>query len=192
MPFRTYPSISVSSAQDKANLLAQVFKAKVHDITENTALDPNVRNSQKHTNSQNKNFFTYEAVLKALQELKSKRSYGFDNIPTVVLKDVADVLARPLYELLTMIYEQKTVPVQWRTFCLQPLFKKENRKDAKSYRPILNLCADSKIFERLILARIIEIGEIGKVDLFGKTQHRFRKQRSTTCRPWNFKQKSRN
>ena len=32
----------------------------------------------------------------------------------------------------------------------------------------------------MILARIIEIGEMGKVDLFGKTQHGFRKQRSTT------------
>ena len=69
------------------------------------------------------------------------------------------------------------VPKQWRTSCLQPLFKKGNRKDAKNYRPILNLCAASKNFERLMLARIIEIG---KVDLFGKTQHRFRKQRSTT------------
>ena len=29
-------------------------------------------------------------------------------------------------------------------------------------------------------ARILEIGEKGKVDLFGKTQHGFRKQRSTT------------
>ena len=172
--------LSVSSAQDKADLFAQVFKAKVQDITENTVLDPDVSNGKKLTDSENKNFFTYEAVRKALQDLKSKRSYGFDNIPTIVLKDGADVLARPLYELLTMIYEQKMVPEQWRTSRLQPLFKKGNRKDAKNYRPISNLCAASKIFERLILARIVEIGEIGKVDLFGKTQHGFRKQRSTT------------
>ena len=57
-------------------------------------MDSNVSNGKKLTNSQNKNFFTYEAVWKALQDLKSKRSYGFDNIPTIVLKDGADVLAR--------------------------------------------------------------------------------------------------
>ena len=59
--------------QEKADLFAQVFKAKVQGITENTVLNPNIENGQALAISQNLNFFTTEAVLKTLQELKKQK-----------------------------------------------------------------------------------------------------------------------
>ncbi len=42
-----------------------------------------------------------------------------------------------------------------------------------------NLCAGSKVFERLILMRILEIEEESGTSLTGTNQHGFKKERST-------------
>ena len=47
--------------------------------------------------------------------------------------------------------------------------------DVENYRPISNLCSSSKIFEKLIL----EIQDDQNVDITGKSQHGFKKNRST-------------
>ena len=57
--------------------------------------------------------------------------------------------------------------------------KKGPKKDIENYRPISNLCSTSKIFEELILKRILEIQETNNVDITGKNQHGFKKNRST-------------
>ena len=49
-----------------------------------------------------------------------------------------------------------------------------------NYRPIANLCAVTKIFERLILQRIQEIEDEQNVDITGTNQHGFKRGRSTT------------
>ena len=42
------------------------------------------------------------------------------------------------------------------------------------------MCSASKIFEKLVLKRLEEIGKESGVDLTGAEQHRFKKNRSTT------------
>ena len=49
-----------------------------------------------------------------------------------------------------------------------------------NYRPIANLCSMSKIFEKLIMQKIIEIEEINKVDLTRINQHGFKRGKSTS------------
>ena len=61
-----------------------------------------------------------------------------------------------------------------------PIFKnKGDKKDIENYRPIANLCAASKVFEKLILKRILEIQESHNVDLTNSAQHGFKRKRST-------------
>jgi hypothetical protein len=45
-----------------------------------------------------------------------------------------------------------------------PVFKNKNKpQNIESYRPIANICSTSKIFEKLILKRILEIQEHNKI-----------------------------
>jgi hypothetical protein len=61
---------------------------------------------------------------------------------------------------------------------LVPPFKKGNKKNTDSYRPISNLCSASKIFERMMLNRLTDIEVRNKTDLTGKSQHGFKRGRS--------------
>jgi hypothetical protein len=76
---------------------------------------------------------------------------------------------------MTLIYEEKTIPEQWLVAKTLPVYKKKgNTKDMENYRPIANLCSSSKIFEKLILKRILEIQEKQQIDLTNENQHGFK------------------
>ena len=62
--------------------------------------------------------------------------------------------------LFAKIYEERKVPAQWLVSKTIPVYKNNGDKnDIGSYRAISNLCSSSKIFEKLILKRILEIQE---------------------------------
>ena len=159
---------------------ANFFEKKVEDIVARTEIDPNVYNGKKKVDSASKNFFTEENVSKAMQNLKDKTCYGIDNIPVKILKDGYDILLKPYHRLLNKIYEQNLIPEQWKTSRVLPLHKKGKKSQIENYRPISNLCAGSKVFERLILTRILKIEEQANCSLTCENQHGFKKERSTT------------
>ena len=128
---------------------------------------------------ENVNFFSSEKVLQAMIALKGKKCYGFDNIPLLVLRDGAEVLASPYSKLFDKVYQTKELPDQWKISRTVPLFKKGNKKNINLCRPISNLCSPSKIFERMMLNRLTDIESINNVDLTGESQHGFKKGRST-------------
>ena len=60
-----------------------------------------------------------------------------------------------------------------------PLHKKGPKDEINNYRPVANLNCMTKIYEKLVLQRIMEIEEETKTDLTGKNQHEFKRGRST-------------
>ena len=62
-----------------------------------------------------------------------------------------------LTDLFNLIYEQKTTPEQWKIGRVIPIPKLGDPHKIKKYRPILNLCSASKIFEKLILGPLKQI-----------------------------------
>ena len=83
--------------------------------------------------------------------------------------------------LFSRIYNQTEVPAQWLISKTIPIYKsKGDKTDIENYRPISNLCSSSKIFEKVILKRILDIQTDQGVDLTGNSQHGFKKKRSTT------------
>jgi hypothetical protein len=125
------------------------------------------------------NFFTEENVSQVMNNLKDKTLYGFDNIPVKVLRDAHQILTKPYHKLLNKMYNQNIIPEQWKTSRILPLYKKGKKNLIENYRPISNLCAESKVFEKLILTRILEIEEQVGTSLTGNNQHGFKKGRST-------------
>lgn len=164
-----------------ADSFAKYFDNKIKDILEEVDIDENVYNGKKLVDANNKFFMYKEWILDCLKSLKCKNSEGFDRIPQRILLDGAEILLGPLTTLFSKIYHQKCIPDQWLVAKTIPVFKnKGEKKDVESYRPIANLCSASKIFEKLILKRIMEIQEENNCDITGSNQHGFKRNKSTS------------
>jgi hypothetical protein len=80
--------------------------------------------------------------------LKSKNTKGVDRIPQKILLDGVDLLEAPLSKLLSLIYNEKLIPDQWRIAKTKPVYKnKGDKKDVENYEPIANLCAALKVMK---------------------------------------------
>ena len=49
-----------------------------------------------------------------LRKLKRKKSAGIDNIPPFVLKDAANVLAKPLTKIINLLIQIGVFPTDWK------------------------------------------------------------------------------
>ncbi len=164
-----------------ADAFASHFDSKIRDIVSETIIEADVYNGTRKVFSGVNNFMCKHHIMECLLSLKCKNSEGFDRIPQRILKDGAEILINPLTAIFNKIYMQKSIPGQWRVAKTIPVYKnKGDKKDIESYRPIANLCSSSKIFEKLILKRILEIEVLNKVDLTGINQHGFKRGRSTS------------
>lgn len=94
--------------------------------------------------------FTQNEVEDAMKQLKSSVSPGPDGIPSIVLKNCATSLSKPLQMIINQSLRQETFPECWKKSFIFPVFKKGNRADVTNYRGITSLCAGSKLFEILI------------------------------------------
>ena len=166
-------------SHEQSNEFANFFVKKVNDIVKSTKVDENVYNGIKKIDAQCEMFMTRENIRKCFSEMKIKNTEGYDRIPQRVLVDGLDQLLDPLSNLFEMIYCQKVIPGQWLVSKIIPVHKKGNKSHIENYRPVANLCSVSKVFEKLILNRIYELEIINGINLTGKQQHGFKKNKST-------------
>jgi len=68
------------------------------------------------------------------------------------------------------------IPDEWKMAIVTPLHKAGPKDKVEQYRPISNLSSCSKLFERVILGRLINLGELD-----GEFKHGFKKNRITTA-----------
>ena len=162
-----------------ADTFAEFFDKKVKLLIEETTTNRNVYNGKLKVNSNEKIFMNLSEVIECIKSIKIKNSEGYDRIPQRVLVDGAIHLASPLACLFSLIYTKNKIPEQWLIAKVTPIYKKGAKNDVANYRPISNLCSTSKIFEKLILNRIMEIQKENDVDLSGVEQHGFKKFKST-------------
>ena len=118
-------------------------------------------------------------VLKEMLDIKPKCSEGYERLPPKMLYDARDILSNPFATLFRKIYDQRSIPDQWKISKVIPIFKKGSRHKMENYRPISNLCSSTKIFEKLILNQITYLERTNKLDFTGKGQHGFKKSKST-------------
>ena len=122
---------------------------------------------------------TEENINECIRTIKVKNCEGHDRIPQRIMVDGADHLTAPITKLFTLIYMQNKIPQQWLMAKVNPIFKKGNKNAIENYCPISNLCSISKVFEKAILKRIMQIQNDNKVDLTGDPQHGFKHAKST-------------
>jgi len=168
---------TITNSSEKAQAFADFFSTKIRDIVEQNNVQDEPTNGEKVVNAQDTNYVTLQKTQDIMKNLKQKNCYGCDRIPLRILRDGNEILGNPVFKLMSKIYEQKEIPEQWKMSRVIPLHKKGPKSKIENYRPISNLCAVSKVFEKLMLQRILEIADADT--LFTSQQHGFRKGRST-------------
>jgi len=119
--------------QETADLLSTYFQ-QVYTIEDTTSI-PQVAQTVfgwKDTNLK----FDIDTVVEKLQKLKTEKSPGPDSIHPLLLKECTSVVAKPLSMIFQQSYDTGTLPDEWKTAHIVPIFKKGNRTDPANYRPV--------------------------------------------------------
>ena len=120
---------------------------------------------------------SYEDVVSALSELDTRKAYGPDGVPPVVLKSCARELAPCLESLFCLCLSTGSYPSCWKRALIQPVPKKGDPSLPSNYRPIALTSVLSKVFESILNGKIWK--HLNSFKLISDRQYGFRKKRST-------------
>ena len=110
--------------------------------------------------------------------MQNKKSSGFDNISNSTIKNIGDIIAGPLSQVINRSLCDGVFPDILKIAKIVPIFKKGSTLEVGNYRPISLLPALSKIFEKVINIQLTEFMEDNNI--LPDTQFGFRKQKSTS------------
>ena len=164
---------------DACESFAKFFEGKVNDIVRDVVIDPTVHNGGRKIYANDYMFMTRTDIVNSVKSLKVKNSEGYDRIPQRVLIDGLEILVEPLTIFFNKVYMSREIPGQWLISKIIPVHKKGSRSDCANYRPVANLCSTSKFFEKMILNRIKSLESINGIEVGGRQQHGFTKNKST-------------
>ena len=162
-----------STDQETADLLSAYFK-EVYTV-EDTSNLPVITAKDLNWNDTDLDF-SETAVREKLQKLNPDKSPGPDDIHPLLLKECAYVLSQPLSLIFQQSFDTGTLPADWRTASIVPIFKKGNRTDKTNYRPVSLTSVPCKIMESLIKGKLMNFLESN--DLLCRAQHGFRSGKS--------------
>lgn len=134
-------------------------------------MDPSVCNSiylNKTTESE---------ILEILQGFANKKSGGPDGVPPSLLRSAAVYLAKPLCYIVNKSLETGVFPQVLKTARVTPVFKSGDTQNVKNFRPISIVSVFSKVFEAVVLRRLMVFNE--KYKILSYKQNRLRTGRST-------------
>ena len=91
-----------------------------------------------------------------LHHLDTHNSMGLDGIHLWVLRELLEVLTKPL----SIIYQQSwltgEVPVDWRLANVMPIYKKGQKEAPGNYKPVSLTLVPGKVMEQIVLSAITQ------------------------------------
>ena len=124
-----------------------------------------------------------QEVENSIKDLKDTGS-GIFKFSTSVLKDVKLTISSILSYIFNLCIEHGYFPDELKIGCITPVYKKGDKTEVSSYRPVCSLSPFSKIFEIIIYNRMLKF--IDKHKILSKSQYGFRKNVSTETALINF------
>ncbi len=98
---------------------------------------------------------TETGVAKLLRNIKINKASGPDNIPNMVLKECATELSPAVACLFQLSIDSGTLPPDWTSANVAPIFKKGDRHKAENYRPVSLTSVLSKVLEHIICSSMM-------------------------------------
>ncbi|KFP34547.1 RNA-directed DNA polymerase from mobile element jockey, partial [Colius striatus] len=97
-----------------------------------------------------------EEIKDLLAKLKTHKSMSPDGMHPRVLRELADVVVKPLSVIFEQSWRTAEVPEDWRKANVTPVFKKGKKDDPGNYRLVSLTSIPGKVMEQLILKVITE------------------------------------
>lgn len=116
-------------------------------------------------------------VLEVVRKMKSKNSSGHDEISTNLVKQSVQNIIIPLTHMINTSLTHGIFPKNLKIAKVIPIYKSNDQKDIKNYRPISLLPAFSKIYEKIVFNKLFKY--LDSQGLFYKHQYGFRPNHST-------------
>lgn len=168
---------------DNPSKLANEFNKFFIDISKNLSRETNgqgVSSGASVIHLRN-SFFVFDVsesdVIKAVKSMKNTNSSGEDGIPMSILKKCIHLVATPVSFIINCSFREGIFPDSLKTAMVKPLHKKGDVGDMSNYRPISLLTSFSKIFEKVLSARLMHF--FRKFKVIVNSQHGFVKEKST-------------
>ncbi|KFV85992.1 hypothetical protein N308_06800, partial [Struthio camelus australis] len=98
-----------------------------------------------------------------LSKLDIHKSTGPDGMHPRVLRELADVIARPLSIISERSWRSGEVPEDWKKANVTPVFKKGKKEEPGNDRPVSLTSIPGKVMEQLLLKVITKHVEDKKV-----------------------------
>jgi hypothetical protein len=127
---------------------------------------------------------TRDDVMSAILACPDKCSAGCDGIPSVFYKNCSKEVSFPLQIIFTQTLASGTLPTEWLSSKVSPIFKKGSKLNAENYRPVSLTVVACRILERIIRNHILKF--ILDRGLVSSSQHGFLPKRSTVTNLLNF------
>ena len=100
-----------------------------------------------------------EEIQDQMKKLNPRKAITFNNIPCKALKN-SNECSLILKNIFNDCLSKGEFPLELKTADITPVFKKDDRTQAKNYRPVSVLPIVSKIFERIIHEQLTSHFEI--------------------------------
>ena len=122
-------------------------------------------------------FVTEKMVLEALKALNVNKSCGPDNLPAILLLELAEAIALPVSILFNVTLREGKLPSDWKSALITAIYKKGSRHLAENYRPISLTAILCKIMEKFVRDNVV--AHLLEEKLLSKKQYGFITGRST-------------
>ena len=95
--------------------------------------------------------FTTDNIKKVIVSLNPNKAHGHYNISIRILKICGNTICKPLELILKQALTTGVFPSEWKKGNIVPCYKKDDKQNIKSYRPVFLLPICGKFFERPII-----------------------------------------
>jgi Reverse transcriptase (RNA-dependent DNA polymerase)/Endonuclease-reverse transcriptase len=121
---------------------------------------------------------TEKLIIEKINGLKKDSAPGPDNIHPMLLKELKNILCKPLAIIFRFSVDNGVVPQDWKRAKVVPIYKKGSKSDPGNYRPVSLTSVPCKILESLIKDAVMN--HLINENLIKQSQHGFMPGRSCT------------